>query len=176
MATRPFPTNARLTAIALAFRNPDIALIADLVLPRTPVAYEFKWLSYDLAQGYTVPDTRVGRKSAPNEIDFQATEVQDKCQDFGLDDLVPNEDIEADNQGVDPLGTATGFLSNLVDLGREQRVANLVFNAANLAGAVLLLISLSVNFNLAAFVMESAWGVIALFGLVSALRKRSVRP
>ena len=120
MATRPFPTNARLTAIALAFRNPDIALIADLVLPRTPVAYEFKWLSYDLAQGYTVPDTRVGRKSAPNEIDFQATEVQDKCQDFGLDDLVPNEDIEADNQGVDPLGTATGFLSNLVDLGREQ--------------------------------------------------------
>ena len=28
MATRPFPTNARLTAIALAFRNPDIALIA----------------------------------------------------------------------------------------------------------------------------------------------------
>ena len=131
MATRPFPTNARLTAIALAFRNPDIALIADLVLPRTPVAYEFKWLSYDLAQGYTVPDTRVGRKSAPNEIDFQATEVQDKCQDFGLDDLVPNEDIEADNQGVDPLGTATGFLSNLVDLGREQRVANLVFNAAN---------------------------------------------
>ncbi len=131
MATRPFPTNARLTAIALAYRNPDIALIADLVLPRTPVAYEFKWLNYDLAQGYTVPDTRVGRKSAPNEIDFQATEIQDKCQDFGLDDLVPNEDIEADNQGVDPLGTSTGFLTNLVNLGREQRVAGMVFNTAN---------------------------------------------
>jgi hypothetical protein len=131
MATRPFPTNARLTAIALAYRNPDVALIADLVLPRTPVAYEFKWLSYDLAQGFTVPDTRVGRKSAPNEVDFQASEIMDKCQDWGLDDVIPNEDIEADNQGVDPLGTSTGFLTNLVNLGREQRVAAAVFNAAN---------------------------------------------
>lgn len=128
---RPFPTDARLTAIAIAYRNPDIALIADMVLPRTPVDYEFKWLQYDLAQGYTVPDTRVGRKSAPNEVDFKAIEVMSKCEDFGLDDLVPNEDIEADNQGVDPLGTATGYLSNLINLAREQRVASLVFNAAN---------------------------------------------
>jgi hypothetical protein len=128
---RPFPVDARLTAIALAYRNPDIALIADLVLPRTPVDYEFKWLEYDLAQGYTVPDTKVGRKSAPNEVDFKATEVQAKCEDFGLDDLVPNEDIEVDNQGVDPLGTATAYLTNLVNLGREKRVADLVFNTAN---------------------------------------------
>ena len=48
----------------------------------------------------------------------------------------------------------------------------LLFNAANLAGAVLLLISLSVKFNLAAFVLEAAWGAIALIGLVSALRQR----
>jgi hypothetical protein len=44
------------------------------------------------------------------------------------------------------------------------------FNLANLAGAILLLISLSVTFNLAAFVLETAWGVIALVGLVLALR------
>ena len=44
------------------------------------------------------------------------------------------------------------------------------FNLANLAGAILLLISLSVTFNLAAFVLEAAWGVIALVGLVLALR------
>lgn len=131
MATRPFPVNARLTQIALAYRNPDISLIADDVLPRTPVDYEFKWLRYDLAQGFTVPDARVGRKSAPNEVDFSATEVMARCEDWGLDDLVPNEDIEADNQGVDPLGTATMYLTHLVNLAREQRVAGLVFNAAN---------------------------------------------
>ena len=48
----------------------------------------------------------------------------------------------------------------------------LLFNAANLVGAILLLISLSLKFNLAAFVLEAAWGAIALIGLVSALRQR----
>lgn len=128
---RPFPTNPILTAIAIAYRNPDVSLIADEVLPRTPTAFEFKWLNYDLAQGFTVPDTRVGRKSMPNEVDFKATEIISRVEDFGLDDIIPNEDIQADNQGIDPLGTSTAYLTNLVNLGREQRVASLVFNTAN---------------------------------------------
>lgn len=127
---RPFPIDPKMTAIAIAYRNPDVALIADEVLPITPTAQEFKHLVYALANGFTVPDLKVGRKSRPNEIEFSATEVKNTVEDYGLDDLVPNEDIEADNQGVDPLGTATMFLSNLINLGREQRVANLVFNAA----------------------------------------------
>ena len=138
---RPFPINPTLTAIAIAYRNPDIALIADDVLPRTPTDQEFKWLQYDLAQGFTIPDTRVGRKSAPNEVDFSATEMNDKVVDYGLDDLVPNEDIQADNQGVDPLGTATAYLTNLVNLGREKRVADLVFAAGSYAAANVLPLS-----------------------------------
>jgi hypothetical protein len=47
-----------------------------------------------------------------------------------------------------------------------------LFNILNLVGAVLLLISLSVNFNLAAVVLEAAWGCIAIMGLASALRSR----
>lgn len=132
---RPFPINPTLTAIAIAYKNDDVSLIADDVLPRTPTDQEFKWLKHDLSQGFTVPDTRVGRKSAPNEVEFSADEVTDKVEDYGLDDLVPNEDIEADNQGVDPLGTATGYLTNLINLGRELRVANKVFNAANYPAA-----------------------------------------
>lgn len=140
---RPFPIDPKLTAVAIAYRNPDVALIADDVLPPTPSAQEFKHLVYDLANGFTVPDAKVGRKSVPNEVEFTATEVQSKCEDYGLDDIVPNEDIEADNQGVDPLGTAAMFLTNLVNLAREIRVANLVFlqgtypaaNRALLAGA-----------------------------------------
>ena len=46
------------------------------------------------------------------------------------------------------------------------------FNLANLVGAALLLVSLWVNFNLAAFVLEVAWGTIALLGTVAALRAR----
>jgi Phage major capsid protein E len=138
MATRPFPIDPKLTAVAIAYRNPDVALIADDVLPRTPVAQEFKWLKYDLAQGFTVPDLKVGRKSFPAEVEFSATEQQDKVSDYGLDDFVPNEDIEADNQGVDPKGVAAGYMTNLLNLGREIRVAGLVFNAASHANNVTL--------------------------------------
>lgn len=133
-AIRPFPIDPKLTAVAIAYRNPDMALIADDVLPRTPVAQEFKYMKYDLAQGFTLPDAKVGRKSTPNEVDFTATEVQDKVQDYGLDDIVPNEDIQADNQGVDPLGMATMYLTNLVMLAREVRVASTVFNTNSFAG------------------------------------------
>lgn len=47
-----------------------------------------------------------------------------------------------------------------------------LFNAANLVGAVLLIASLSVHFNLAAMVLEVSWGLIAAFGLVKALMTR----
>jgi hypothetical protein len=138
MAIRPFPINPVLTAVALAYRNADLALIADQVLPVTPTSQEFKWLKYDLASGYTVPDVKVGRKSSPTEVEFNATEVIDKCVDYGLDDFIPNEDIDADNQGVDPRGTATGYLTNLLQLAREIRVAGVVFNASNYTNTVTL--------------------------------------
>lgn len=131
MATRPFPVSVQLTAIALAYRNPDVTLIADQVMPLTPTGSEFKWMKYDLAAGYTVPDLKVGRKDYPAEVEFNATEQSDKVVDYGLDDFVPNEDIEADNRGVDPRGTAVGFLTNLLMLGREIRVAAACFNASN---------------------------------------------
>ena len=131
MATRPFPVNPVLTAVALAYRNPDISLIANDVLPLTPAHQEFKWLKYDLGAGFTVPDVKVGRKSYPTEVEFTATEQIDKTVDYGLDDFIPNEDLDADNQGIDPRGTATGYLTNLIMLAREIRVANLVFNAAS---------------------------------------------
>ena len=138
MATRPFPVNDVLTQIAIAYRNPDVAFIADDVLPITPVSAEFKWLRYDLAQGFTVPDAKVGRKSKPTEVEFAATEQTDRVVDYAFDDFVPQEDITDDNQGVDPLGTAPMYLRNLLMLAREQRAAATVFAAGNHANAATL--------------------------------------
>jgi hypothetical protein len=46
----------------------------------------------------------------------------------------------------------------------------------NLAGASLVMLSLTQRFNLSAFVMEAAWALVALFGLVrGALRRRRGR-
>lgn len=50
----------------------------------------------------------------------------------------------------------------------------LVFNVLNFAGAALLTVSLTVNFNLPTMVLEIVWMAIALFGIVKALRTRHV--
>jgi hypothetical protein len=65
------------------------------------------------------------------------------------------------------------FIGAFIYANMAQVLNKLLFNALNLVGAILLLISLSVNFNLAAVVLEVAWGIIALIGLIRALRAPS---
>ena len=43
------------------------------------------------------------------------------------------------------------------------------FNLLNLVGSVLMVLSLSVHFNLSAMVLEIVWGLIAACGLAKAL-------
>ncbi len=77
------------------------------------------------------------------------------------------------------LADAIGICGSILFIGaflyanRAKAMDKLLFNAVNLIGAILLLISLSVHFNLAAVLLEAAWAAIALGGLVSALRARS---
>ena len=68
------------------------------------------------------------------------------------------------------------FIAAFAYANAAERLNKLWFNAANLIGALLLLWSLSVHFNLAAFVLEAAWGLIALAGLIAALRARTGQP
>lgn len=132
-----FPIQPQLTAIALAYRNKR--LIADDVLPRVGVSSpDFKYLKHTMAEGFTLPDTKVGRRSAPNEVEFSATEASASTQDYGLDDPVPNSDIEAAQSagaGVDPVARATEGVTNLIALDREVRAATLVFDANQYAAA-----------------------------------------
>ena len=71
-----------------------------------------------------------------------------------------------------------GLLGSLLFIGafayanQTEHLDKLLFNAVNLLGAVLLLASLAVHFNLAAFVLELAWAAIALIGLVKAVIAR----
>jgi len=68
------------------------------------------------------------------------------------------------------------FLAAFTYANVSKALNKVLFNLANLVGSILLLISLSVHFNLAAFVLEAAWGVIAAVGLVAALRARRRTP
>ncbi len=127
----PFTPSPQYTAIALAYQNRG--LIADLVLPRMSVTERtFKWDLRTKSDLFNIPRTLVGRKGAPNEVEFTATEQSAFVSDYGLDDVVPREDIEAaqSKPGLDPLGRATEGIAELIALDREKRVADLVFAAA----------------------------------------------
>jgi len=67
------------------------------------------------------------------------------------------------------------FIAGFAYANIVKSLNKVLFNLTNLAGSILLLISLSVNFNLAAFVLETAWGIIAAVGLLAALRKSPSR-
>lgn len=139
---RPFIVDAALTAMAVRYANPAVNLIADQVLPRQDVPGEkFKWLLYNLADTFTVPNALVGRKSRPNQVEFSATQQTSSVLDYALDDMIPQTDIDAANAlraagltSYDPEGTAVEGLTDLLALIREIRVANLVFNASSYAG------------------------------------------
>jgi hypothetical protein len=128
----PFQPAPQYTAIALAYTNRT--LIADLVLPRTPVGERtFKWDEYTKSEMFTVPSTLVGRKGAPNEVEFTAIERTGAVLDYGLDDVVPMEDVMAAQSKPslrDPVGRAVEGLTELILLDREKRTADLVFNDA----------------------------------------------
>jgi hypothetical protein len=75
-------------------------------------------------------------------------------------------------------GNIAGFLGSLIILAGFARVNVLkrtpdaLFNLLNLVGAALLTISLSINYNLPALLLEVAWMGIALYGLYTGLREK----
>ena len=137
--TAPFPVDSRLQGIALAYRNPTQSFIADKIMPRTPVATKsFKYLEFDSEQHFSLPDTKVGRKSEPTVVEYVANEKSATVLDYGLDDIVPIDDIEqarASNLDFDPQAKAVEFLTDLVMLDRERRVAKIVQDSSNYASA-----------------------------------------
>lgn len=126
MAQHPFPVDPILTGISLAYRNQ--AYIADSVLPRVKVGRDtFKYRKFDKDVYLTVPDTFVGRKGMPNQVELSYSEQDSSTIDYGLDDVVPFKDIQNAPEGYDPQQKAVEYLTDLILLAREKRAADLVF-------------------------------------------------
>lgn len=75
----------------------------------------------------------------------------------------------------DTIGLAGVFLILLAYfLLQTEKIAadEMRYPALNLAGAVLILISLTHTFNLASFVIEVCWIAISVYGIVKIIRRR----
>ncbi|MEX0271388.1 hypothetical protein AB3R30_19795 [Leptolyngbyaceae cyanobacterium UHCC 1019] len=134
MAISPYPIDPQLTGLAIAYRNE--MYIADMIAPYRPVSKRlFEWDEFTFGEMYSIPDTRVGRLSAPNQITFSASRETDSTEDFALDSPVPQEDIDNADSNYNPQAIATEGVMELIKLDREKRVADKTFASATyLAG------------------------------------------
>lgn len=138
MSAAPFVISASASAVAVAYQQAD--LVADQVLPRVPVnTQKFSYNVYNKGDGFTVPETEVGRKGKPAEVEFGSSEQTSMTVDHGLDTPIPNSDIanwegarkNGNTRLVDPRLRATRALTQCMLTRREKRVADLVTNVAN---------------------------------------------
>lgn len=129
---KPFPVDPIYSSISLTYKNDSY--IADQVLPRVKVGRSaFKYRKYDKGQYLTLVDTLVGRKGVPNQIELGYTESESSVISRALDQVVPLEDITDAPEGYDPQKKAVEFLTEMILLDRECRVASLVFNEGSYA-------------------------------------------
>lgn len=129
---KPFPRDNHLTAIAVAYKNPEVTLIADQVLPRMKVGRrEFSYYTYPEAQMYSVPTTRVGEHDRVNRTTVTGAKVTDAVQDDAQMIPLTRADIDEAAPGTNPEEKATERATNIILLGREVRVAALATDPAN---------------------------------------------
>ena len=130
------PLLDELLAIAIAYHNND--LIAKSVLRPEPTGtQEFKYLKRNRGEQLTIPDTKVGRKSAPNMVSFSGTLVTDSTDGHALMDFIPVDDIKNAQslKNYDPIGISVEGLMALIQLDREKRTANLLFDTNQYAAS-----------------------------------------
>ncbi len=122
------PTIDELLAIAIAYTNND--LIAKKVLRPEPTGtQEFKYLKKPRGETFTIPNTKVGRKSKPEVVSFTGILVTDSTDGHALQDFVPYEDIKnAQGTKFNPVGNSVESLTALLALDREKRTAGLLFD------------------------------------------------
>ncbi|AXF86405.1 hypothetical protein DTO96_102159 [Ephemeroptericola cinctiostellae] len=126
-----YPRDEALTAIILGFQNK--AMIADQVMPRTsPLdSPRYKYQYYAPGQFAYVPDTRVGRRTKVNEVEFKGESRHGETQEYALKHAFVPRDFDGVKNPAAKRASATEALSNLLELSREVRVADMVLNPAN---------------------------------------------
>ena len=134
LAAAPFPIDPDLVAVVMGYDDED--LIAEDLAPIVPVsAEEYEYFRWDLTEGLRVPEQKVGRRSSPNEVTFQAEEVTGKAEDYGLDSPIPQKDIDNAPEGLDPVARAVRGIADYVLKGHEVRVSTLATDLNNYAAS-----------------------------------------
>ena len=128
-----YPRDEALTAIVLGYQNKP--MIADRVMPRTSSldSPRYKFQRYAPGQFAHVPDTTVGRRTQVNEVEFRGEVAYGETQEHALKHGFIPRDFDGVKNPDAKRAAATQALSNLLELDREVRVAQVVLNPSNYA-------------------------------------------
>lgn len=133
MAEDRIQINPELTAIAQTYRNKKC--IADEVLPKVPVFTEsFAYMDYNKADFLTVPETLIGEKGIPNEIEQQGKEETDKVEDHAIKEYISvakQESLKNSSPNIDLKRRATNQVTDILLLRKEVILANIMANENN---------------------------------------------
>lgn len=115
-----------LTNVSVHYRNESY--VAQRLLPVLPVpSIAGEYVKYRKEDAFTIPDHRRGPKSQAREVDWASENEKYKLDPYALKDFVADRDQNTGKaDGMDLEIDTTDFLTNLLMLGREKRLANIL--------------------------------------------------
>ena len=118
--------NKALTNLAVNFRPTRFNLVADNIMPRIPVDNQADdYYVYNKDDAFSLPDSRRGPKAEASEATFGQSIDTFSCKDYAYKDLVLDKTLANADVPLNPKGHTTQFLTDLLLLDRERRIASI---------------------------------------------------
>ena len=113
-----------LTDFSLAYSNE--AFFADIIAPRKPVTKSSDLFPTYLRDNLRINDTTYTSGSAARRVTFRTGQDSFNCEEQALEDTVTDKERKNADKPLDPEMDTVEFLTEQVNLARENRVVNIV--------------------------------------------------
>jgi hypothetical protein len=115
--------------MTVAYRNEDF--IAARLMPIIPVTLRSGiYFKYDRRSQLSAPDDAIGARASANEVTRNRLTDNYSVKDYALKDFVDVAQIQNESAPLNDMADATSSVVDLMELKREQRVANILGVAA----------------------------------------------
>jgi len=121
-------TNSVLSGVSVMYKNDSY--IADQVLPIVPVKKESD-LYYTYTRNWRLPEARRAAGAEAAEVEWNVSTDTYSCIEYALKDLLPDRVRNNADKPLSMDADTTENLTDLIQLGREKRVADVVFTGGN---------------------------------------------
>ena len=120
--------DAVLSGVSIRYTNDE--MIADQVLPVVPVKKESdKYYIY--TRNWRLPQSKRAAGAEANEVEWNVSTSTYTTEEYALKDLIPDRVRDNADNPLDMDVDTTENLTEVIQLGREKRVADIVFASGN---------------------------------------------